>query len=277
MKQLHIGQIGFYMPDLSGGKSPLVVLKTDLPPLEGAVPADTQARFEAYCPQQDIVLTFSQPVTNPVVHFSGMGGTYDSGRNSLGFTAEFDVITPGVTVTRLSGNSAFAVTGNSIVDNAAPITGTCSSNGAACGSARIVGSNLSSVTLRGYLRGDGGLPDWDAAVGHSVDGVLIGVSANISDMQPTFGASTPTVVRPGQVLTGLTLTCKNNGPSGASNATCAPSVDKGTISALACLPASSTTINFPSSIVCTFPLFKKFPPFWGRKIGVKGKLGSDSN
>ncbi|MBF1166086.1 hypothetical protein [Burkholderia cenocepacia] len=59
MKQLHIGQIGFYMPDLSGGKSPLVVLKTDLPPLEGAVPADTQARFEAYCPQQDIVLTFS--------------------------------------------------------------------------------------------------------------------------------------------------------------------------------------------------------------------------
>lgn len=59
-RKLQVGQVGFYMPDISGGKSPLIVLRVGLPPLAGGDPEDTVPRFEAYCPRGNIVLTFGE-------------------------------------------------------------------------------------------------------------------------------------------------------------------------------------------------------------------------
>ena len=73
-------------------------------------------------------------------------------------------------------------------------------------------------------------------------------------MQAALGASTPTVVNPGQVLTGLTATCTNlSATNPAINATCVPSVSVGTISALSCVPASpQASLAANGAIVCTY-------------------------
>ena len=73
----------------------------------------------------------------------------------------------------------------------------------------------------------------------------------VADVSATLGAI-PAVVSPGQVLTGLTLTCSNNGPDTAVNAICAPTADVGAISALSCTPATPADIDSGDDIVCTF-------------------------
>jgi uncharacterized repeat protein (TIGR01451 family) len=74
-----------------------------------------------------------------------------------------------------------------------------------------------------------------------------------TDMQAALGATTPAVVSPGQVISGLTATCTNIGTNPALTATCVPSVSIGTISALACVPASpQASLAAGAAIVCTY-------------------------
>ena len=74
-----------------------------------------------------------------------------------------------------------------------------------------------------------------------------------ADMSVTLGASTPTVVRPGQTFAGLTLTCTNAvGSSPATTATCAPTASAGTVSNVVCTPASGSTVAAGASIACTY-------------------------
>jgi hypothetical protein len=70
------------------------------------------------------------------------------------------------------------------------------------------------------------------------DTATLTVTAQSADMSAAF-ANVPTVVRPGQSLTGLSLTCTNSATAAASatSATCAPTVDVGSISAVTCTPA----------------------------------------
>ena len=75
-----------------------------------------------------------------------------------------------------------------------------------------------------------------------------GTTANIS---ASFGAI-PAVVSPGQSLAGLTLVCANAGPSLATDATCLPTVDVGTISNLSCAPAAPVDVLSGDDISCTF-------------------------
>ena len=78
-------------------------------------------------------------------------------------------------------------------------------------------------------------------------------AAPAADMSVTLGASTPTVVRPGQTFTGLTLVCTNAAGGGAATAaTCAPTASAGTLSNLVCTPASGTTVAAGASIACTY-------------------------
>ncbi|NJN32852.1 MAG: hypothetical protein HC824_22415, partial [Synechococcales cyanobacterium RM1_1_8] len=108
----------------------------------------------------DITLTFSRPVSNPVIHMTGMGGfSSTSGLTPHGHTAEFELATPGVTATKLSGSTFLNVTGNQILNNATTITATCST-GAACGSVKFSGTNITTLTFRTYVRGDAGTTDW---------------------------------------------------------------------------------------------------------------------
>ncbi len=126
-------------------------------------PTNARVRFS------DLVITFSQPVTNPVINLTGMGAVlaYSTGNvtnYTMGFATEFDLLTPGLTLTKLSGSTFFNITGNSISNSASRFgsaTLGAPSGGilrhAASGSVRVNGNNIKTVTLRTYLKGDGGI------------------------------------------------------------------------------------------------------------------------
>lgn len=129
----------------------------------------------------DLIISFNRPVSNPVLHLSGLGGTnsYETNPSTpttkdtvyvQGFSAEFDIATPGLKLKRLSGSQYLNVTDTSITNAAAHIgpnsQGDPSSIGArvvpgpiryaASGSVMITGDNITSVTFKVYIRGDGG-------------------------------------------------------------------------------------------------------------------------
>jgi len=115
----------------------------------------------------DLTISFNRPVSNPVLQIVGVGGQRSStigGINyDLGFTTEFDLVGTAVTLVRLSGNTAFTVSSTQIT-NTATWYGNSSAgavlNGvtrfSASGSVVARGTNISSITLRMYMRGDGG-------------------------------------------------------------------------------------------------------------------------
>ena len=98
----------------------------------------------------------------------------------------------------------------------------------------------------------GGDPACTAAAAEACD-PSVNVQVVAADMQAALGATTPTEVSPGQVITGLTATCTNVDAGAATNATCVPTVSAGTISALSCTPSSpQTTLAAGGTIVCTY-------------------------
>lgn len=122
----------------------------------------------------DLTLTFSTPLTNPMLQLVGLGGT----SSGLGFTDELDLVTPGLTFTKLQGDNALSVTSTRIANgNSNGITASCTTNGAACGTVRLNGNNIQSVTFKVYVRGDSGSSDnWGTGFTHAGDQWLIGVS-----------------------------------------------------------------------------------------------------
>jgi len=133
----------------------------------------------------DLVIAFSVPVDNPILHFNSLGARASApglpGGGSavpLGLTGEFNVLTPGVTLTRLSGSSAFSLSGNQINNVSARIDASCADGGGgACGSVRVNGTAISSLTLRVFVRGDGYAAGWWELPGSfNGDGLRIGVS-----------------------------------------------------------------------------------------------------
>ncbi|MDH5539080.1 MAG: hypothetical protein OEY03_06735, partial [Rhizobacter sp.] len=74
-----------------------------------------------------------------------------------------------------------------------------------------------------------------------------------ADMSVAHGASTPTVVRPGQAFVGLTLLCSNAPGGGAATAaTCVPTASVGALGNVACTPASGSTVAAGASIACSY-------------------------
>lgn len=122
----------------------------------------------------DLTLTFSSPVTNPRLHFVGMGGT----SAGLGISSEFDLITPGLTLTKIQGSTDLVVTATQINNGASSIDASCSGFGAdaGCGTVRVNGSNITTVTFLVYVRGDGGASSWGSTSNHAGDRWLLGVS-----------------------------------------------------------------------------------------------------
>lgn len=119
----------------------------------------------------DLVLTFNQPVKNPVIHIAGLGGSYrylpsgapNTPANYLStfFSTELELSTPGLTSTLLSGNQFITVSGNNILNNndVNPNGGSIidptefiNNLGAATGSVRINGT-VQTLVYRVYLQG----------------------------------------------------------------------------------------------------------------------------
>ena len=93
-----------------------------------------------------------------------------------------------------------------------------------------------------------------AGPGNFIESRQFGIQVGIPDpdVQPVF-SNLPTVIRPGQIYTGLTLTCSNPGATASALATgCAPTVSTGSISALSCSPAVPATVAPDGAITCTF-------------------------
>lgn len=122
----------------------------------------------------DVVLTFNQPVLNPVIHVAGLGGSYrylplgmidqPSNYRSTFFTTELELKNTGVTSTLMSGNPFIQLTGNNILNNnhVNPNGGsivdpfeTFDNLGAATGSIRINGV-VKQLVYRVYLQGGTG-------------------------------------------------------------------------------------------------------------------------
>ncbi len=121
----------------------------------------------------DLTLTFSAPVTNPDIQLVGMGGFV----GSLGYASELTLVTPGLTLSKVQGNSTLVVSGSEINNaNAAGISTNCNNNTAGCGTVRVIGSNISTITFQVYIRGDGGTPTWSVPARNEGDFWMLGVS-----------------------------------------------------------------------------------------------------
>jgi hypothetical protein len=122
----------------------------------------------------NLTITFSVPITNPVLQIVGIGGF----SGALGFTTDLTLTTPGLTMTELSGSKELAIAGGGtqIVNTAAAPTATTGA-GAASGSVVVNGGSVTSLTFELYVRGDGKTPVWATANEHVGDAWLIGVSA----------------------------------------------------------------------------------------------------
>jgi hypothetical protein len=121
----------------------------------------------------DLTLTFSSPVTNPYVQLVGMGGFV----GPLGYATELTLTTPGLTLTKLQGNAALVVSGNEINNgNATGISTACNNDTAGCGTVRINGTGITTVTFQIYIRGDGGAATWSLPNRNEGDFWMLGVS-----------------------------------------------------------------------------------------------------
>ena len=121
----------------------------------------------------DLTLTFSVPVTNPYIHLVGMGGFV----GLLGYASELTLTTPGLTLTKLQGNSTLVVSGSEINNaNATGISTNCDNETAGCGTVRIDGNNITTVTFQIFIRGDGGTPTWSVPNRNEGDFWMLGVS-----------------------------------------------------------------------------------------------------
>lgn len=129
----------------------------------------------------DLVLTFNQPVKNPVIHIAGLGGSYrylpfgqpDIPANyvSTFFSTELELSTPGLTSTLMSSNPYMTLSGNNILNNndVNPNGGSVldptefiNNLGAATGSIRINGT-VQQLVYKVYLQsGTGSQFAWSA-------------------------------------------------------------------------------------------------------------------
>ncbi len=165
---------------------------TSVEPLPATLPANT-ARYQ----YADLTLTFSHAVVNPVIHLTGLGGSFTTGGVKTGYTTELDLLTKGPTLSRLSGSNELTVNSTQILNNAAAPDGGTGS-GAASGSVLVSTSSqgVASLVFRLYLRPSaaGGTLHGDNATTHLGDGWLISVSTRTATTATT--ATTQTTLAP---------------------------------------------------------------------------------
>ncbi len=122
----------------------------------------------------DLTLTFSSPINNPLLQIVGVGGTSPP---SLGFATELTLTTPGLTLSQLQGSNLLVTSSQVNNSNLVGITVSCAQTpGAGCGTVRINGTGISTVTFQVFVRGDGGSPTWSGPAVHAGDQWMLGVS-----------------------------------------------------------------------------------------------------
>ncbi len=125
----------------------------------------------------DLTITFSNYLTNPVLHLIGMGAS----DGALGLTTELELQTPGLTLSVLSGSSELTVSGGTKILNGATHPGSATGSGAASGSVLVTGTNIITMLFKVFIRADGGSASWTAGP-HVGDAWMIGVSVPTSQV-----------------------------------------------------------------------------------------------
>ncbi len=157
-----------------------------------------------------LTITFNKPVTNPVLHLSGMGGntggTQSMYHASLNLTSWTATGTP--TLTRVGGNTNFTVTGSEIRSTTINGGTNCQvATNAGCGSVRINGT-VTSVTFRIDLLMGGTGPNPKAS---AVEGITytVTVDEDFGDAPAAYQASPVASHVVGGVYMGASVTADN--------------------------------------------------------------------
>lgn len=218
----------------------------------------------------DLTITFSQPVSNPVIHITEMGGGYAVGTSSnyTAFFSELDIQTPGITQVLLSGTTALNVSATSIYSNAVAAGGTNTSNDyigngvKACHGSILLQTTapVTSVTFQVWLRSFGGTtsnPGFPPATTTTGDRFNLGVSLAADSFaipaDLSIIKSGPANVAPGSAMS-YTLHVTNNGPGAVVNAVVKDSaVTNFVASTVACTAGSGDggTAICPASLTIT--------------------------
>ncbi|MCH7403748.1 hypothetical protein ACFOUP_08890 [Belliella kenyensis] len=174
--------------------------------------------------QADIVLTFNSPVNNPILHFVGLGGTSGNGANIYTrLSVELDLITAGLSLTRLSGSPEFSIPNDTQIRNSAAAFTATTGTGAASGSVRVNGTNITSITFRSFITAQvgnfSGGTSWNGPTPtdqnyHAGDGFLLSVSLGESNLSVTKTINNTIPVVGDNVI--FTVIATNNGPSNDS-------------------------------------------------------------
>jgi len=100
-----------------------------------------------------LTITFSKPVLNPIIHIDRLGGTSIIGSNYYSNSSEFTLITPGIIMNKLAGNSQLIVNENKFYRQPNVYLGTTNpgaeaniTTGTAAGSIQFIG-NVSTLTF----------------------------------------------------------------------------------------------------------------------------------
>ncbi len=141
-----------------------VAIFSTVEPLRTLAGVDKAGRY-AY---GELVITFSQPVKDPVIHIASLGGSswYQASVgapwNISYFTAELEMVSTGVTSAKISGTDYLNVVGNNILNSAIRPNGASnpggfdvkgnSTYGAASGSIQITGT-VTELVYKVYMRG----------------------------------------------------------------------------------------------------------------------------
>ncbi len=156
----------------------------------------------------DLIITFSRPVTNPVLNFSAMGniGPKSYGANPgayyiMGYGMKYRLTDTAYTLSKLSGSTYFSVVGDSIWNSAtvkgfydvgAPVNTNNTSvfpvRYGASGSVVVTGRNITSLTFKVSVAGDGGTVTDSSGATVPANGIPVKWSIGGSDPNSSAGA-----------------------------------------------------------------------------------------
>ena len=105
----------------------------------------------------DLIINFSHPVVNPVVHVGGLGGSFNyqpigGGPRLISyFSTELELQNTGVTSTFMAGNEYFNISGNKILNSAPKPNGGSYDDGGQQGGFPTYGAATGSVRVNGIV------------------------------------------------------------------------------------------------------------------------------
>lgn len=175
----------------------------------------TAARTLACTNRGTMTISFSRPVTNPILHLQGMGGNLTVVGDPVSITSNRTVhvltgsVPAGATLTQLAGSVNLTLTGNTLDLTNPSFAGTSCSTPtppatqlAGCGSVRINGT-VTSVTFRIDLNSvrNTSQPQWNELPGDDGYMMTVSVDEDFGDAPATYDA----VAAASHIIDGLRL------------------------------------------------------------------------